>query len=110
MATSAFVAALMSVCAPAVSATQFALLTSESTVGQRVFGFLAASVVAAVDWTGFFVVTIAMAIPGIVLAWLAMGDRSVAAAGAAARGGGVERDTRALAVGPDEQDAVGRER
>ena len=68
MGTAAFVAVLMSVCTSAVSATQFALLTSLSSVGQRVFGPLASDVVATVDWSGFFVVTSAMAIPGLVLA------------------------------------------
>ena len=71
MATAAFVAALMAVCSPAVSATQFALLTSLTSVGQRVFGAFAGDVVEAAGWTGFFLTTIAMAIPGIVLAWYA---------------------------------------
>jgi PAT family beta-lactamase induction signal transducer AmpG len=71
MATTALVAALMAVCAPAVSATQFALLTSLTSVGQRVFGTLAGDVVEAVGWKGFFLTTIALAIPGLVLAWLA---------------------------------------
>ncbi len=69
MGTAAFVAFLMSVCSPGVSATQFALLTSLSSVGQRVFGPVAANVVEAVDWSGFFAVTSALAIPGLVLAW-----------------------------------------
>ena len=68
MGTAAFVAVLMSVCTSAVSATQFALLTSLTSVGQRVFGPFASDVVAAVDWAGFFAVTSAMAIPGLVLA------------------------------------------
>lgn len=68
MGTAAFVAVLMSVCSSAVSATQFALLTSLSSVGQRVFGPYASDVVAALDWSGFFVVTSAMAVPGLVLA------------------------------------------
>jgi PAT family beta-lactamase induction signal transducer AmpG len=67
--TAAFVAFLMSVCSPGVSATQFALLTSLSSVGQRLFGPLAANVVDAVGWHGFFAVTSALAIPGLVLAW-----------------------------------------
>jgi len=70
MGTAAFVAFLMSVCSPAVSATQFALLTSLSSVGQRVFGPFAANVVDAVGWSGFFAVTSALAIPGLVLAAL----------------------------------------
>lgn len=69
--TATFVAFLMSVCSPAVSATQFALLTSLSSVGQRVFGPLAGNVVDAVGWDGFFAVTSGLAIPGLVLAWFA---------------------------------------
>lgn len=68
MGTATFVALLMSVCSPAVSATQFALLTSLSSVGQRVFGPFAGDVVDAVGWSGFFVVTSLMAIPGLVIA------------------------------------------
>ena len=74
LATSAFTAALMGVTAPAVSATQLALLTALTSVGQRVFGTFAADVVHAVGWTGYFLTTIAMAAPGIVLAWLATRD------------------------------------
>jgi PAT family beta-lactamase induction signal transducer AmpG len=68
MGTAAFIAVLMSKCAPAFSATQFAILTSLSSVGQRVFGPLADDVVAAVGWPGFFVITSLVAVPGIILA------------------------------------------
>lgn len=67
MGAVAFVAYLMSVCSPAVSATQFALLTSLSSVGQRVFGPLSDRVVDAVGWSGYFAACAAMAIPGLVL-------------------------------------------
>ena len=67
MTAATFVAFLMSVCSPAVSATQFALLTSLSSVGQRVFGPLADRVVDAVGWSGYFAVCAAMALPGLVL-------------------------------------------
>ncbi len=69
MGTAAFIAVLMSKCSPAVSATQFAILTSLSSVGQRVFGPLADDVVGAVGWHGFFVVTSLVALPGIALAY-----------------------------------------
>jgi hypothetical protein len=49
-----------------------ALLTSLTSVGQRVFGTFGADVVESVGWRGFFVVTMAMGLPGIVLAWFAM--------------------------------------
>ena len=58
-------------CSPAVSATQFALLTSLSSVGLRVFGSLAATVVRAFGWPGFFVTTAVLALPGLILAWWA---------------------------------------
>jgi PAT family beta-lactamase induction signal transducer AmpG len=73
MGVAAFVAFLMSVCSPAVSATQFALLTSLTSVGQRVFGPFADRVVDAVGWSGFFAVCAAMALPGLALVWLAAG-------------------------------------
>jgi PAT family beta-lactamase induction signal transducer AmpG len=68
LGTTAFLAVLMGVCSPAVSATQFALLTSLVSVGQRLFGPLADDVVRWLDWSGFFVVTAALALPGLVLA------------------------------------------
>jgi acetyl-CoA transporter-like protein len=64
MGTAAFVAFLMTACSPAVSATQFALLTSLSSVGQRVFGPLAPRIVGAIGWSGFFAVCAAMVLPG----------------------------------------------
>lgn len=70
LATTAFLAVLMGATTAAVSATQFALLTSLSSVGQRVFGFLADDVVLAWGWPGFFAATVLLAIPGVLLAWL----------------------------------------
>lgn len=70
LATTAFLAVLMGATSAAVSATQFALLTSLSSVGQRLFGFLADDVVVAAGWQGFFATTVALAIPGVLLAWL----------------------------------------
>jgi PAT family beta-lactamase induction signal transducer AmpG len=69
LGTTAFLALLMGVTSPAVSATQFALLTSLSSVGERVFGPFTDEVVAAVGWPGFFMTTALMALPGLVLAW-----------------------------------------
>ncbi|HEX2687245.1 MAG TPA: hypothetical protein VHN14_11530 [Kofleriaceae bacterium] len=50
-----------------MSATQFALLTSLSSVGQRVFGPLAGRVVDAVGWFGYFAVCAALGLPGLAL-------------------------------------------
>ncbi len=69
LGTSAFLSVLMGACSPAVSATQMALLTSLSSVGQRVFGTLADDVVAAASWSGFFAISAALALPGLLLAW-----------------------------------------
>ncbi|HEX5060272.1 MAG TPA: MFS transporter [Kofleriaceae bacterium] len=69
LSTTAFLSVLMGSCTPAVSATQMALLTSLSSVGQRVFGPLADHVVTSLAWSGFFLATALMAIPGLVLAW-----------------------------------------
>lgn len=74
LGTAAFLSVLMSACSPAYSATQFAILTSLSSVGQRVFGPFADKVVNAVGWAGFFAITAAMAIPGLVLAWIVAKD------------------------------------
>jgi PAT family beta-lactamase induction signal transducer AmpG len=67
MGVAALVAFLMSVCSPAVSATQLALLTSLTSVGQRVFGPFASRVVEAIGWSGFFAVCAALVLPGLVL-------------------------------------------
>jgi MFS transporter, PAT family, beta-lactamase induction signal transducer AmpG len=67
MGAAAFVGFLMSVCSPAVSATQFALLTSLTSVGQRVFGPLADRVVETIGWPGYFAVCAALALPGLAL-------------------------------------------
>lgn len=70
MGTAAFISYMMSICSPSVSATQFALLTSLSSVGERVFGPLAGDVVTTWGWDGYFIATTLMAIPGLVLAAL----------------------------------------
>ncbi len=84
MAAAAFVAAQMSFASSAVSATQMALLTSFSGVGQRVFGPLAGVLVEAIGWNGFFIVTIVLFLPGIVLAWFANAPRGSASASSSA--------------------------
>jgi PAT family beta-lactamase induction signal transducer AmpG len=67
-----FVAELMGACTPAFSATQLAILTSLSSVGQRVFGPFAADVHDRVGWVGFYLVAAAMTLPGLALAgWIA---------------------------------------
>ena len=68
LGTAAFISYMMSICSPAVSATQFALLTSLSSVGERVFGPFAADIVESYGWQGYFIATTLMALPGLALA------------------------------------------
>jgi PAT family beta-lactamase induction signal transducer AmpG len=71
MGTAAFVAYLMSRCERSYSATQYAVLTSLSSVGSRVFGFAAGALVATAGWPVFWVCTAVIAIPAIVMVrWL----------------------------------------
>jgi len=67
MGTSAFVAYLMSRCDRAVSATQLAVLTSLSTVLSRLGGAAAGATAASVGWPAFWLATLAVAIPGLLL-------------------------------------------
>lgn len=76
MGTAAFVAYLMSRCDRAFSATQYALLTSLSSVGWRVFGKWAGEAAAALGWPAFWVGTMLVAIPALVLVrWLPFEER-----------------------------------
>lgn len=68
MGTAAFVVLVMGLCNIKYTATQFALLTALSSVG-RVFlaGPLTPPIVDAVGWPSFFLLTVAIALPGLVL-------------------------------------------
>lgn len=68
MGTTAFVAFLMAQTDREVSATQYALLTSLSSVGNRVFGWTSGDLVNGFGFAGFYATTAAIAIPGILLA------------------------------------------
>jgi PAT family beta-lactamase induction signal transducer AmpG len=68
MVIAAFLAVLMSACSRSVSATQFALLTSLSSVGKNVFGWAAGDVVARAGWPMLFVAAAVLALPGLALA------------------------------------------
>lgn len=83
MGTAAFLAYLMSRCDRSVSATQYALLTSLSSVGWRVFGFLAGAVVTAAGWPVFWICTALIAIPAIALVrWLPFDEGPAGTSGA----------------------------
>lgn len=68
MVIAAFLAVLMAMCARSVSATQFALLTSLSSVGKSVFGWAAGDIAAHAGWPMLFVSAAVLALPGIALA------------------------------------------
>ncbi len=67
LGTAAFVAWLMSLCDERYSATQYALLTSASTILGRLLGAGAGWIVDDIGWAGFFAVTIVVAIPALAL-------------------------------------------
>ncbi|MGB3741624.1 MAG: muropeptide transporter [Castellaniella sp.] len=70
LGTAAFVALLMALCQQQFSATQFALLSALSAVG-RIYlaGPLTPVLVEHLGWPGFFIITIAIALPGLALLW-----------------------------------------
>ena len=75
MGTGAFAAFLMSQTKSGFSATQFAVFTGLSSVGSHVFGFLAGDVANSLGYPGFFAVSAALAIPGLLLIrWLPVAD------------------------------------
>ena len=65
--SAAFVAYLMSRCDRAFSATQFALLTSLSSLGGRVFTFAGTALQAEAGWSAVWLATAAVAVPALVL-------------------------------------------
>jgi PAT family beta-lactamase induction signal transducer AmpG len=70
MAEAAFMAFLTSLCNKSFSATQFALLSSASTLAGRTLGASAGYVVAAGGWTTFFGAAMCMVVPAMILLWL----------------------------------------
>ncbi|MFC4278986.1 muropeptide transporter [Achromobacter aloeverae] len=75
MGTAAFVALLMALCRQEFSATQFALLSALSAVGRTYLaGPLTPVLVGKLDWPGFFLVTVLIALPGLVLLRMRRGD------------------------------------
>lgn len=67
LGTSAFIAFLMSLCNRRYSATQYALLSSLSSVGGRFVGASSGVFAEAFGWPTFFALTIAAAAPALVL-------------------------------------------
>lgn len=70
LGTAAFVALLMALCKQEFSATQFALLSALSAVGRTYLaGPLTPVLVDRYDWPMFFVMTVVIALPGLILLW-----------------------------------------
>lgn len=67
MGTAAFVALIMSLCNPAFTATQFALLSSLAAFGRIYVGPVAGFMVDSVGWAWFYFFSAAVAIPGLLL-------------------------------------------
>jgi PAT family beta-lactamase induction signal transducer AmpG len=67
MAEAAFMAFLMSLCNKSFSATQFALLSSASTLVGRTLGAGSGYLIIAAGWPIFFATTMAMAAPALLL-------------------------------------------
>ncbi len=68
LGTAAFVALLMALCKHEFSATQFALLSALSAVGRTYLaGPLTPPLVESIGWPGFFVITVLIAVPGLIL-------------------------------------------
>lgn len=68
LGTAAFVALLMALCNRTYSATQFALLSALSTVGRTYLaGPLTPVLVESLGWPGFFICTVFIAVPGLLM-------------------------------------------
>jgi len=70
MGTMAFVSFLMGLCDRRYSATQYALFSSVSAFPARVLGALSGLAAAQLGWSTFFVGTILVAVPGVLLAFV----------------------------------------
>ena len=67
MGTAALVALLIALCDKRYTATQFALLSAIASLGRVLSGPFAGNFVAATGWTTFFIASLVIAIPGIIL-------------------------------------------
>lgn len=67
MGTAAFVALLMGLCDVRFTATQFALLSALASVGRVVIGPVAGVVATDWGWADFFLLSTALAVPGLVV-------------------------------------------
>ena len=83
MAAAAFAAYQLSLCNRKYSATQFAIIASSSTVLGRLFTGFSGFIIENTGWAEFFVYTMIVAIPGVVLAAVGPIDRAAVPIGPA---------------------------
>ncbi len=69
MGTAAFVALLMSLCNNQFSATHYALLSALAAVGRIYVSPVAGVLSESLGWSNFFLFSVVMAVPGIVMLW-----------------------------------------
>lgn len=69
MGTAAFVALLSGLCGTRFSATHYALLSAFATLGRVFVGPFAGVLADALGWQVFFLVSVVVGVPGLVLAW-----------------------------------------
>jgi PAT family beta-lactamase induction signal transducer AmpG len=67
MGSAAFVAYLSGLCNTAFTATQYALLSSLATVGVNILSASGGWLADELGWVAFFLVSLAMTVPGLVL-------------------------------------------
>ena len=83
MAAAAFAAYQLSLCNKRYSATQFAIIASASTVLGRLFTGFSGFIIENTGWAQFFVYTMIVAIPGVLLAAFGPIDRAAVPVAAA---------------------------
>lgn len=69
MGTAAFVAFLMSLCNQRFTATQYALLSAFAAIGRVWVGPLAGVLAETIGWPDFFVVSLVLGAPAILMLW-----------------------------------------
>jgi PAT family beta-lactamase induction signal transducer AmpG len=69
MGTAAFLALLMGLCSQRYTATQFALLSAFAAVGRVWVGPLAGVLAETIGWPAFFLVSVALGLPGLAMLW-----------------------------------------
>jgi PAT family beta-lactamase induction signal transducer AmpG len=82
MAGAALVAYLSSLCSPEFTATQYALLSSLTFLGAKIFGASSGVLADAVGWVPFFLITTAASVPALLLlVWIMRREASKPAEG-----------------------------